>query len=43
LVVPADRDDAGMKATDKLAAAGIPLEIRLPARKDFAADLEDLS
>jgi hypothetical protein len=43
LVVLADRDDAGMKATDKLAAAGIPLEIRLPARKDFAADLEDLS
>jgi hypothetical protein len=29
-----------MKATDKLAAAGIPVEVRLPAREDFAADLE---
>ncbi len=40
LVVPADRDDAGMKAADNLAAAGIPVEVRLPVREDFAADLE---
>jgi len=40
LVVPADHDDAGMKAADNLAAAGIPVEVRLPAREDFAADLE---
>jgi hypothetical protein len=40
LVVPADHGDAGIKAADKLAAAGIPVEVRLPVREDFAADLE---
>jgi len=40
LVGAADRDDAGMAAADKLAAAEVPVEIRLPVRKDFAADLE---
>jgi hypothetical protein len=40
LVVPADRDDAGINAADKLSAARVPVEVQLPVRKDFAADLE---